>query len=227
MDYGFHTGSLIYRGHFQANSHESYIWLNTSGGTAFGQSVWLNNTFLGSWTGSSDNSTAAITLPLEEKLLDGEQYIITILIDHMGQDEEAPGTEAIKFPKGILDYHLSNHDQTEVEWKVTGNLGGEKYRDLVRGPLNEGALYAERQGYHYPGPPSSSWKISSPTKDGIAKAGVGFFAASFDLRIPEGWDVPMALVFNKSASTNTTENPGGSNYRCQLFINGYQFGKYR
>lgn len=65
MDYGFHTGSLIYMGHFQANSHESYIWLNTSGGTAFGQSVWLNNTFLGSWTGSSDNSTAEIKFPLK------------------------------------------------------------------------------------------------------------------------------------------------------------------
>jgi beta-galactosidase len=28
MGYGFHTGSLLYRGHFSANGHESYIWLN-------------------------------------------------------------------------------------------------------------------------------------------------------------------------------------------------------
>jgi beta-galactosidase len=67
----------------------------------------------------------------------------------MGQDEVAPGTDAIKFPHGILGYQLSNHAQTDVSWKVTGNLGGEQYRDLARGPLNKGAMYTKRQGYHY------------------------------------------------------------------------------
>ena len=47
-DYGYHTGSLIYRGRFTANGRESSVFLQTSGGAGFGQSVWFNSTFLGS-----------------------------------------------------------------------------------------------------------------------------------------------------------------------------------
>lgn len=226
MDYGFHTGSLIYRGRFVANGMESSLSLNVSGGTGFGHSAWLNETFLGSWTGAGSNSTAIQNLQFPKELSLGESYVLTILIDDMGQDEEAPGTDAIKFPHGILNYQLSNHSQADISWKLTGNLGGEKYHDLSRGPLNEGAMYAERQGYHWPKPPDSDWALSNPVKDGIPKAGIGLFTTSFSLDIPEGWDVPMSFVFNESAVQSSEGHNTGFNHRCQLFVNGYQFGKY-
>ncbi|KAJ5969663.1 hypothetical protein N7501_005911 [Penicillium viridicatum] len=226
MDYGYHTGSLLYRGHFNANGQESNVWLNVSGGVGFGHSVWLNNTFLGSWVGSSANTSVVHNISLSSVLSQGSPYVISVLIDHMGQDEEAPGTDAIKFPRGILNYGISGHTQSEVLWKLTGNLGGEQYQDLARGPLNEGGMYAERQGYHYPSPPSSKWDLSNPVTDGLAHAGVGFFVASFRLDIPSGWDVPMSVVFNNSIQNSTEDNTRGNNYRCQLFVNGYQFGKY-
>lgn len=222
-DYGYHGGSLIYRGHFHANGDESSIFLNVSGGVGFGHSVWLNQTFLGSWTGRGSNKTFSQTLPLAN-LTAEEPYTLTVLIDHMGQDEEAPGTDAIKFPRGILDYDVSGHSKSDITWKMTGNLGGEQYRDLVRGPMNEGAMFAERQGYHFPKPPSDTWERSSPFSDGIAKAGVGFYSTSFSLDIPDGYDVPMNFVFNSSNSSGSEHS--GRNYRCQLFVNGYQFGKY-
>jgi beta-galactosidase len=224
MDYGYHTGSVFYRGHFNANGQESNVWLNVSGGIGFGHSVWLNDTFLGSWAGSSANSTIVHNVSLPLALSRGSPYVLSILIDHMGQDEEAPGTDAIKFPRGILNYGISGHGQSDVSWKLVGNLGGEQYQDLVRGPLNEGSMYAERQGYHYPNPPDSKWKKSNPVKDGLSHAGVGFYTASFRLSIPSGWDVPMSVVFSNS-SLNDSGN-GRGNYRCQLYINGYQFGKY-
>ncbi|KAJ5951939.1 uncharacterized protein N7479_010352 [Penicillium vulpinum] len=226
MDYGYHTGSLLYRGHFNANGQESNLWLNVSGGAGFGHSVWLNNTFLGSWFGSSANSTTVHNISLPSTLTQGSPYVVTVLIDHMGQDEEAPGTDAIKFPRGILNYGVSGHAQSDVSWKMTGNLGGEQYQDLIRGPLNEGGMYAERQGYHYPNPPSSKWKLSNPVKDGLSHAGVGFYAASFQLNIPSGWDTPMSVVFNNSINDSPQEHTRGNNYRCQLFVNGYQFGRY-
>lgn len=225
MDYGYHTGSLLYRGHFNANGQESNVWLNVSGGVGFGHSVWLNNTFLGSWVGSSSNTSVVHSMSLPV-LSQGSPYVILVLIDHMGQDEEAPGTDAIKFPRGILNYGISGHAQSDVLWKLTGNLGGEQYQDLARGPLNEGGMYAERQGYHYPNPPSSEWELSNPVADGLSHAGVGFFATSFRLGIPSGWDVPMSVVFNNTIHNNTKDNTRGNNYRCQLFVNGYQFGKY-
>jgi hypothetical protein len=56
-DYGYHTGSLIYRGHFTATGNETTLFLNISGGSAHGFSVWMDSTFLGSWTGNVANRT--------------------------------------------------------------------------------------------------------------------------------------------------------------------------
>jgi hypothetical protein len=226
MDYGYHTGSLFYRGHFAANGQESNVWLNVSGGIGFGHSVWLNNTFLGSWVGSSGNSTIVHNVSLPLTLSPGSPCVLSVLVDHMGQDKEAPGTDAIKFPRGILNYGISGHSQSDVSWKLSGNLGGEQYRDLVRGPLNEGSMFVERQGFHYPSPPASNWRSFNPVRDGLSQAGIGFYTATFQLSVPEGWDVPMSVVFNTSSPTSSEYNTRGENYRCQLFVNGYQFGKY-
>ncbi|CAG7935196.1 unnamed protein product [Penicillium nalgiovense] len=211
MDYGFHTGYLLYHGYFNANGREYNVWLNVSGGAGFGHSVRLNDTLLGSWVGS--------------RCL----YIISVLIGHMGQYEEAPGTDAVKFPRGILNYGISGHAQSDVSWKLMGNLAGEKYQNGARGPLNDGGMYAKRQGYHYPSPPTSTLELSNPVTYGLSHVGVGFYAAYFRLNIPCGWDFPMSVVFNDSLHSSTKENSLGNNYRCQLlvFINGYQFRKYK
>lgn len=217
-DYGFNTGSLIFRGHFVATGAEQVFSIITQGGSAFGSSVWLNQTYLGSWPGIAAKSNYNSTYQLPN-LKAGMPYVFTVLIDNMGLDEDwTVGTEQMKNPRGILNYQLVGRPQSAITWKLTGNLGGEDYLDKVRGPLNEGALYAERQGYHQPQPPTATWKSSSPL-DGLSNAGVGYYTAEFDLNIPAGWDVP--LFFNFGNSTNPPPN-----YRAQLFVNGYQFGKY-
>ncbi|GMG09368.1 unnamed protein product [Aspergillus oryzae] len=229
LDYGYHTGSLLYRGYFIANGQESSLFLNISGGAGFGYSIWLNDNYLDSWAGSSDSSFYAQNISLvpttnNAGLSMGKPYTISILIDHMGYDEEAPGTDAIKFPRGILDYSLSGHEhQSDLRWKMTGNLGGEQYHDLIRGPLNEGAMFAERQGYHLPQPPSDTWETRSPFTKGIEKPGVGFFTTSFPLNLPKGYDIPLRFVFAFNGSTNVVHT---RNYRCQLYVNGFQFGKF-
>ena len=224
-DYGYHVGSLIFRGHFSAFGNETMLFVNASGGSGFGYSVWMNDLFLGSWVGSGLATQGQNFAVPSASLLPGQAAVITILIDHMGQDEEGPGTDAVKFPRGILAYSLTGHANTDIKWKLTGNLGGQQYRDLVRGPRNEGAMYVERQGYHQPNPPSMNWTTSSPINDGLTHAGVRFYATSFNLSVPEGYDVPMSFVFNDNIRTNNT-NATFANYRCQLFVNGYQFGKY-
>lgn len=222
-DYGYHTGSLIYRGHFLANGNESTLYLETQGGSGFGHSVWINSTYLGSFNGAGvpSGTNQTFTIPAGT-LHQGQEYVITLVIDHMGEETNwTPGYDTMKTPRGIIDYALSGHSQNDIAWKITGNLGGEDYVDKTRGPLNEGALYAERQGYHLPAPPSETWETKNPVSDGVEGAGVGFFSATFDLAIPSGWDVPMAFVF-----ANTTTDDGPVDYRVQLYVNGYQFGKY-
>ncbi|KAI0402590.1 glycoside hydrolase family 35 protein [Xylaria palmicola] len=221
-DYGFNAGSLIYRGYFEAIGNEESLYLSTKGGGGFGHSVWINETFIGSWTGSGQASgyNQTLMLPHSLKLTRGKTYAIIVLIDHMGQDTNWwPGHDLMKTPRGIIDYDLKGHEKSDIKWKLTGNLGGEQYHDRVRGPLNEGGMWAERQGYHLPAPPTQGWKRASPIRDGVASAGVAFYAASFDLDIPAGYDVPLGFVFANATRT-------GANYRAQLFVNGWQFGEY-
>lgn len=223
-DYGYNAGSLIYRGTFTANGSESSIYLLTEVGYAFGYSVWLNSTYLGSWPGSAAEMFHNETLSFQKKLHTGSTYVLTIVIDHMGNDENFPANvQTMKDPRGILDYNLQGREKSSISWKITGNLGGEKYHDLSRGPLNEGALYAERQGYHLPGAPTGQWVRGSPLQ-GIKEPGIRFFATSFDLHMPEGYDIPLSVVFTNTTSEHDPSTP--ARFRSELFINGWQFGKY-
>ena len=217
-DYGFHTGSVLFRGHFTANGRESVLNITTQGGQAFGSSVWLDSTFLGSWVGEVEVDIGTVVLKLP-KLKKGTKHVFTVVIDHMGlHGNYVIGEDTLKIPRGIIEYTLAGHEDDEITWKVQGNLGGEDYRDKTRGPLNEGGMYIERQGYHQPSPPSRKWKKGSPEK-GLSKPGIAFYTTTFNLNIPRGYDVPLAIEFDAPAR-------GSSVYRVQLFVNGYQFGKF-
>ncbi|KAF7585722.1 hypothetical protein BBP40_010239 [Aspergillus hancockii] len=214
-DYGFHTGYLLYRGHFTANGKETSLALRTQGGSAFGSSVWIGETYLGSWRGADYARDGNSTFKLSQ-LESGKEYVFTVVIDNLGLDENwIVGEEGMKNPRGILSYTLSGQDASAITWKLTGNLGGEDYQDKVRGPLNEGGLYAERQGFHQPEPPTESWESGSPL-EGLSEPGIRFYSAKFDLDLPKGWDVPVFFNFGNNTSA----------LRAQLYVNGYQYAKY-
>ncbi|KAI0847619.1 glycoside hydrolase family 35 protein [Daldinia vernicosa] len=218
-DYGFNTGVLLFRGHFTAKGTEKSFKIKTQGGTAYGHSVWLNNTFIGSWIGSSSAPSYDATYKLPS-LSQGAPYVLTVVIDHMGLDGNyIPGIDTGKAPRGILDYRLASSilDSTPISWKLTGNLGGEDYADRTRGPLNEGGLYAERQGYHFPQPPVETFTPGSPFS-APGKPGIFFYAAPLSLDLPSTtYDIPLSFSFR---------NVAGGAVRIQLYVNGWQFGKY-
>ncbi|KAI4947681.1 hypothetical protein J4E91_006503 [Alternaria rosae] len=231
-DYGYHTGTLLFRGTFTASGNETTFNLTTQGGSAFGSSAWIGDQFLGSWRGydAALNGSATFTMP---NLTKGKKYTITVVVDNQGLDENwTIGTETMKNPRGILDYKLSGHDASDISWKLTGNLGGEDYRDISRGPLNEGGLFVERQGLHLPGALSATdakWTASAgPVADGISAPGIGFFATEFDLNMPSGYDIPLSFTFTNGTSSGNSSSDGSSvpAYRVQLYVNGWQYGKY-
>ncbi|KAL3460988.1 beta-galactosidase precursor [Aspergillus heterothallicus] len=211
-EYGFNVGYLLYRGHFVASGKEKVFNISTSGGNAFGSSVWLDGTYLGSWTGDADTQqfTSSFKLP---QLKAGSNHTLTVVVDNMGQEMNfAVGLDSMKTARGIRDYSL---DGTEIDWKLTGNLGGEDYQDHVRGPLNEGGSYPERQGWHQPRPPSQQWIKANPTTKEM-QPGIGFFSTETRLSMPEGWDIPLEIHFERDAQKD---------FRIQLYVNGWQFGK--
>jgi hypothetical protein len=226
-DYGFHAGALLFRGHFTATGAEKSLSLDTQGGSAFGSSVFLNSTFIGSWTGidAATNKSSTYTLP---NLTKGRNYVFTILVDNMGLDENwVVGVDQMKLPRGILDYNLNTTSgtSTPITWKITGNLGGESYIDKSRGPLNEGGLYHERQGLHLPSAPSSlftSSKTSNPYA-GLTSPGVAFYTATLPLHLPsDKFDIPLSFVFSNTTSSSSESGA----YRAWLYVNGWQFGRY-
>jgi beta-galactosidase len=94
----------VYRGRFVANGKESELKLWTQGGSAFGSSVWINSSFIGSWTGDNayrdNNSTYALP-----KLTAAKEYVFTILVDNNGLDGNwVVGADVQKNPRGVSYY---------------------------------------------------------------------------------------------------------------------------
>jgi hypothetical protein len=222
-EYGFHTGALVYRGQFRAIGNETTLYLQTSGGSAFAMSAFLDDKFLGSFTGFDAAAISNSTFDLPQLKADAP-HVITVVIDNMGlQENWVVGEDEMKTPRGILNYKLEGHANSDIAWRISGNYGGEATPDKIRGPLNEGGLWAERQGYHLPSPPVRNWRISKPT-DGINKAGIAWYATRFDLDMPQGFDIPLSFKFTNS-STPFEAAPAHA-YRVNLYVNGWQFGKY-
>ncbi|KAK8111988.1 putative beta-galactosidase A [Apiospora kogelbergensis] len=227
-DYGFNTGTLLYRGHFNTTGRETHLNLTVQGGSGFAASVFLDGTPLGSFPGNGSTSSHQATLPIPLSKLGppGSSHVFTVVVDNMGHDEQSVGIDYMKAPRGVLDWRLygddvKNTSSTPVVWKLTGNLGGLEYADKTRGPLNEGGLFAERMGYHLPAAPLSASSPASPL-DGIRSPGVAFYAASFQLSLPsDEWDIPLAFAFPDTLANTSNSNP----FRLQLFVNGWQFGR--
>jgi len=142
---------------------------------------------------------------------------LTVFQDHMGIVETS--TNGGKEPRGIRGYAIIGGNTTFSAWKIQGNLGGSSSNpDKYRGYLNEGGLYAERIGAHLPHFDDSAWQTGSPL-DGVKGAGVNFYRTRFSFADSNVFtDTPIRLSITPSAIT--------SNFRAQIYINGWQFGKY-
>lgn len=221
-NYGFNTGSLVYRGYFCATGDEDRLNLTISGGNAYAASAWINQTFIGSFVGDPDRESMTFehTIP---KLQSGKSYILTVVVDSNGLNENLfPGSDSMKTPRGIIHYKLhstSNKRPTDItNCKIAGNLGGEDYMDKFRGPLNEGGLFFERSGYHQPSPPMDCFTSASPFS-GTKRAGITYYTAKFDLDLPaDQYDIPISFSFGG--------NTKAARYRAPLYVNGFQYGKY-
>lgn len=220
-DYEYCENIVLWRGYFNATENTQSVNFSINGGEAFAATVWVNDVFLNTSYGNSTNNQNILEetddkfyFPPESLFYDREN-IITILQDNMGLNESGSAIDEEKSPRGVRGFILNTGDFGE--WKVQGKVGGyTNYLDKVRGVLNEGGLYGERMGWHLPGFDTSSWALRD-LSEGLpnAAAGVGFFVTTFNLSIPDGFDVPMSFMFDN------TSQP----YRSQLYVNGWMMGK--
>lgn len=189
--------------------------MTVQNGAAAGWAAWLNGRYVGGSAGDPDLAATWDMLEFNRSSLKAHNNVLTIVTDYTGHDESNVNPYGAQNPRGILGATLAGGNFTT--WRIQGNAGAEKNIDPVRGPMNEGGLYGERQGWHLPGyrPPPSA-ENSSPL-DGVLSAQGRFYTTTFHLNLDAELDVPIGLQVNA---------PEGTKAVVQVFMNGYQFGHY-
>ncbi|WP_406071081.1 beta-galactosidase [Streptomyces sp. NBC_01020] len=209
--YGFHAGSVWYRGHFSATGTESAVQVNASTGKGGSYLAWLNGHYLG----SSDSATHTFTVP-PGTLKPGKDNVLAVLAADMAHEQDWSADDGHKQPRGLTSVRLVGSAR-QIGWRIQGALGGENLVDPVRGPLNTGGLYGERQGMHLPGYPDAEWPDVSLPDTRKGAPGVSWYRTGFDLRLPKDQDVPMGLTFSDDKAKN---------YRALVYVNGWMVGLY-
>ncbi|KAL1878815.1 hypothetical protein VTK73DRAFT_7468 [Phialemonium thermophilum] len=229
-DYGYYVGAKLYRGYFDTVNGAAAVNITASGGLGFGWDAWLNGEYLGGDKGSASATTTSAKLQLPQGLKPANN-VLTVLVDYHGHDETSTA-QGVENPRGLLGAALVRADGSAAApvqegggfglWKIQGNAGGASgYIDPVRGPMNEGGLFAERMGWFLPGfDPSSddafagNASLATP-QSGLQGPGVRFYRTTFKLRLPCDMDVPLGVSLHGTGAA-----------RVLLWINGYQYGKY-
>ncbi|KAF8467613.1 glycoside hydrolase superfamily [Kalaharituber pfeilii] len=226
-EYGFHTGTVIYRGRFNTNQpagRVTGVHLEVWGGTAFGYVVYLNGHFLASQPGHKWRERFVNEWDFPERLLNKHgENILVVVSDSNGYDRDNGVTffdgHTTKKPRGIKAARLRGPEGLDfTRWTLQGNAGGERYDDTVRAPYNEDGLYAVRIGAHFPSfnATPSLWSEGNPVT-GFSGPGIKFYRTTVTINFPETYDVPLAFVLHM---------PKENKARIQLFVNGYQMGRY-
>lgn len=185
-----------------------------------GWSAWLNGEFLDSFLGDATLEQANLTLSFSGLTLNTDKpNVLLIVHDDTGHDQ----TTGALNPRGILESRLIGSSTGFSHWRIAGTAGGESNIDPVRGTYNEDGLYGERVGWHLPGFDDSKWKKVSIKGDNsilsVEGATIKFFRTIVPLDLPSNKDISISFVL----STPSTSSKA---YRAQLFVNGYQYGRY-
>lgn len=216
-DYGYHSGTKVYRGRFDGRTATGAN-ITVQNGVAAGWAAWLNGEYVGGALGSPSLATTFAELEFNTSSLVEKDNVLTIVTDYTGHDENNVKPAGTQNPRGILGAILTGSDNENfTSWRIQGNAGGESNIDPVRGSQNEGGLYGERLGWHLPGytVPKSAGK-ETPL-DGVSNAAGRFYTTTFKLNLDKDLDVPIGLQLGAAANTSAV---------VQIFMNGYQFGHY-
>ncbi|KAG9664585.1 glycoside hydrolase family 35 protein, partial [Aureobasidium melanogenum] len=218
-DYGYYSGIKVYRGYFDGKTAISAN-LTAQGGSAAGWSAWLNGKLVGGHPGNASLLSTSDVLDFTGVKLFDKDNVLTVVTDYTGHDETSTGKGAAN-PRGLLGAVLKSSGNATAnfkQWKIQGNAGGSANIDPVRGPLNEGGLYGERLGWHLPGfdPSGKGWSVGSPA-EGLNSSGIKWYLTTFELDIDSDLDVPIGLELSA---------PSGTVASVQIYLNGYQYGKY-
>jgi beta-galactosidase GanA len=222
-DYGFHHGDVWYRGRYTGAG--ASINLAYGGGGAGMLQAWIDGVYLGQnvlATGSTTPSTtgsAAFTVPTAQR--GSGAHVLSVMVRNGSHNEDGGVNDAHKEGRGLISVAVTSASGAALStsWRIQGNAGGESIADTVRGPLNNGGLFGERNGWHLPGFPDGSW--ATRQVPGATVAGTSWYRTQFALAVPAGHDASLGVVIGDPAV-----RASGGAYRLLIFVNGWNMGQY-
>jgi hypothetical protein len=223
--YGYHYGSVWYRGRFTATGTETSVALNAITGRRGNYLVWLNGRYLGSAAGGVEADSEPNnpdpgpgTFPIPDGLLTpGSEAVLSVFVQNMGHNDDWTADDnRMRQPRGLVGASVTG-TTAPITWRIQGARGGEDLVEPARGPLNTGGLFGERNGWTLPGYPDRSWFRVGSLDGAAVPPGVTWYRTSFRLDLPTGQDTSLALRFGDTP-------PDG--YRLGFFLNGGNLGAY-
>ncbi|PWF43641.1 beta-galactosidase [Massilia glaciei] len=232
-DYGFHHGDVWYRGRFTATGGKaSALELFYGAGGAGMIQVWIDGRFAGQHEldvgRSFPETTDSIKLQLGD-LAPGE-HVIAVMVRNNSHNWNLMADDFHREARGLISASLTQRGgqrfAVPIAWRIQGRQGGEDLVDRVRGPINNGGLYGEREGWHLPSPVADAaqadrgWKPAGIT-DAPPAPGTFWLRTRFKLDLPRGHDIQLALSFgDTSKARSEREN------RVLIFVNGWNMGQF-
>ncbi|MEU6367083.1 beta-galactosidase [Streptomyces sp. NPDC046931] len=217
-DYGFHYGDVWYRGRFDGTAGTRSVSLSYITGTQGLLMAWLDGRPLGTHrmpvpdakTVRQGTWTASATFPVAPG---SGPHVLSVLVRRMQHDQDGRANDTHKAGRGLVSVTFDGASPAPaVRWRIQG----EAAPDPVRGPLNNGGLYGERQGWHLPGFRGRGWKPAHfPRAE--RRQGVVWYRTRFRLSAAPGTDASIGLTL--------MDDPARA-YRVQIFLNGWNMGQY-
>ncbi|MER6385359.1 beta-galactosidase [Streptomyces sp. NPDC001250] len=219
-DYGFHYGDVWYRGSFTDSTGLEELSLAYSTGTQGLLMAWLDGEPLGTHrmpvpdrntTTRQGTWTATAAFPVREALRSPGRHVLSVLVRRMQHDQDGKSLDTHKAARGLTAASFKGASPT-VSWRIQG----EGTPDPVRGPMNNGGLYGEREGWHLPGFRDHDWEEASFPR-AARYQGVTWYRTAFRLSVPADIDASIGL---------TLQDDPYRAYRAQIFLNGWNMGQY-
>ncbi|GAA2523558.1 MULTISPECIES: glycoside hydrolase family 35 protein [Streptomyces] len=221
-DYGFHYGDVWYRGRFEDARGLEEVSLSYSTGTQGLLMAWLDGRPLGTHrmpvpdedTADKGTWTATAAFEVPEELRRRGRHVLSVLVrrmQHAGDGRGERAKDPHRAARGLVSVGFGGGSR-DVHWRIRGAVEP----DRVRGPLNNGGLYGEREGWHLPGFDDRDWKaVEFPRED--RRQGVTWYRTGFRLDVAPDVDASIGL---------TLEDDPQRAYRVQIFLNGWNMGQY-
>jgi beta-galactosidase GanA len=233
-DYGFHYGDVWYRGHLGSAAGLKSVSLSYSTGTQGMLMAWLDGEPLGvhrmpvpddatirrgTWTDTAVLTLSALPKARRERLRKrlaepsghGTGHVLSVLVRRMQHDMDGSARDSHKAARGLTGATFQGASPT-VRWRIQGANAA----DPVRGPMNHGGLYGEREGWHLPGFADGGWQPAELPQTGRGQ-GVTWYRTTFRLAVPGDIDASIGLVLQ--------DDPARA-YRVQIYLNGWNLGQY-